>query len=328
MKKLFFITLIILTISSCSYDEPEKVSEEEVTKVSAVQMQVVGSLIEGMSVCYDKNNTCKQTDKNGMVEFDAFGDYSFKIRDINLSTLKIDANRTIISPYTLFDKNETLAGRSVLLLHAFDKSEKIDDEEVLLSLSPYIPKIKDFPTLLAKSKVELIPKDLNEILNLNNSDTNSSDNNDTNDTSRFVYTYELLKYTTNDLNLSGVKEHNITINFTENNITRDDKQFHVEIPDKSSYEHLNKVMKFVDLAVDKNVTFNNFEQKYLLTKNSLISFNLGDKYVVSAIVKKDHVVLQFFDNSSRITDETILILSEEENVLSTNLLDIYLETEE
>lgn len=325
MKKLFLITFIILAISSCSYDEPKKTSDEEVTKIFAVQMQVVGSLIEGMSVCYDKNNTCKQTDKNGMVEFDTFGKYSFKIRDINLSTLKIDANRTIISPYTLFDKNETLAGRSVLLLHAFDKGEKIDDEEVLLSLSTYIPKIKDFPTLLAKSKIEIIPKDINTILNMGNSDSNSSDENDT---SRFVNEYELLRYTTNDSNLSNVKEHNITINFTENNITRDNKQFHVDIPNKESYERLDSVMKFVDLAVDKNVTFNNFEEKYLLTKNSLTSFNLGEKYVVSAIVKKDHVVLQFFDNSSRITDETILILNEEENVLSTNLLDIYCKIEE
>jgi hypothetical protein len=325
LKKLFLITFIILAISSCSYDEPKKTSDEEVTKIFAVQMQVVGSLIEGMSVCYDKNNTCKQTDKNGMVEFDTFGKYSFKIRDINLSTLKIDANRTIISPYTLFDKNETLAGRSVLLLHAFDKGEKIDDEEVLLSLSTYIPKIKDFPTLLAKSKIEIIPKDINTILNMGNSDSNSSDENDT---SRFVNEYELLRYTTNDSNLSNVKEHNITINFTENNITRDNKQFHVDIPNKESYERLDSVMKFVDLAVDKNVTFNNFEEKYLLTKNSLTSFNLGEKYVVSAIVKKDHVVLQFFDNSSRITDETILILNEEENVLSTNLLDIYCKIEE
>ena len=322
MKKVFLIIFIILGINSCSYEETEKDSEEQVEKkVSAVQIQVVGSLIEGLTVCYDKNNTCKQTNKSGMVEFDVFGKYSFKIRDINLSTLKIDNNRTIVSPYTLFDKNETLAQRSVLLFHAFDKGEKIDDEEVLLSLSSYIPDIKDFPTLLAKSKVETVVKDLNEILNLNN-DSNSSDNNDTNDTSRFVDEFELLRYTTNEFNLSNVKEHNITINFTDNNITRDEQVFHVDIPKKSSYESLNEVMKFVDLSVDKNVTIDNFEEKYLLTKNSLTSFNLGDKYVVTSIVKKDHIVIQFFDNASRISDETILITNDEDNVLSTNLLDL------
>jgi len=320
-----------MSIISCSYEEQNGSTDEEVEKVFAVQIQVVGSLIEGVTVCYDANNTCKQTNNKGMVEFDTFGKYSFKIRDIPLSTLNIDNNRTIVSPYTLFDKNETIAGRSVLLLHAFDKSEKIDDEEVLLSLSSYIPKIKDFPTLLAKAKIEIIPKDLNTILqNATNGDSNASDANatDANDTSRFVDTYELLRYSTNDLNLSEVKVHEIIINFTENNITRDGEHFHVEIPSKESYESLNSVMHFVDFAMDKNVSFNNFEEKYQLIKTSLTSFNLGERYVVSSIVKKDHVVIEFFDTTTRLTDETILIVSDDDNVLSTNIFDLYIEEDD
>ena len=325
--KFLFILFTVLAVGACSYEEPKKNPEEETKeKIFAVQMQLVGSIIEGLTVCFDENNTCKKTNNSGMVEFENFGKYSFKIRDINLSTLEIDTNRTIVSPYTLFDKNETLAKRSVLLLHAFDKGKTIDDEQVLLSLSSYIPDIKDFPSLLAESKVELIPKDINEILNLNNTDSNNSENNDTNDTSRFAYEYELLRYTTNEFNITdNANEHNITINFTESNITRDGKDSHIVIPDKSSYESLDNIMKFVDLAVDKNVTIDNFEEKYLLTKNSLTSFNLGDKYVVNAIVKEDHVVLEFFENSSRIKDETILIETDEDNILLTSMLNLRLD---
>jgi len=307
--KFFLMIFTILLFVSCSYQEKDtKIEEEEVEKKFSVQMQVVGSLIEGLTVCYDKNNICKQTDKNGMVEFDFFGNYSFKIRDINLSTLTIENNRTIISPYTLFDKNETLARRSILLIHAFDKGTKIDDEEVLLSLSSYIPKVNDFLTLLSKTKLKIVPKDIN-------------------DSSHFVDEYELLGYITNDFNISDSKEHNITINFTENNITRDGKETHLVIPTKSTYESLNGIMKFIDLANDKNVSFDNFNQKYLLTKKSLTSFNLGDKYIVNSIVKEDHVVMEFFDNASRIKDETILIISDEDDVLSTNILDLRIRQE-
>ncbi|CAA6808861.1 MAG: Unknown protein [uncultured Sulfurovum sp.] len=291
--KFLLVTFLILGITACSYEESKTESTEEVEKVSAVQIQVVGSVIEGLTVCFDKNNSCKQTTTEGMVEFDSFGTYSFKVRDIEISTLTIDNNRTIISPYSLFDQNDTLAEQTLLLLHAFDKSETIDDEEVLLTLSSYIPEVQSFQELF---------DDINES--------------------------RMLKYVTNDFNVSDSTEHNITINFSESNITRDNESTTIVVPTKESYESLDTIMNFVDLAVDKNVTLDNFDDNYLLTKSSLTSFNLGDKYVVTAVVKKDHVVLQFFDNTSRTTDEAILVTNSDENVLSTTLLDIRFEEPE
>jgi len=350
---------IVLVIGACSYEEPTDKKEEEIKKVASVQIQVVGSLIEGLTVCYDKNNSCKQTNKHGMVEFDNFGTYSFKVRDMSLSKLKIDSNRTIVSPYTLFDKNETLAQRTILLLHAFDKSKSIEDEEVLLSLSSYISDESSVEELLAKTYIDVNCTDMNganincsdvSCTDVNGSNINYSDSNCTNIDSTdinctyiknsednstegnilevLVVKYELLKYRTNDYNVSEIQEHNITINFTESNITRDGKHSHIVIPKKSSYETLNDVMKFVDLSVDKNVTIDNFEEKYLLTKNSLISFNLGDRYVVRSLVKEEHVVLEFFENSSRIKDETVLIVTDEDNVLSTSMLNLRFEDTE
>jgi hypothetical protein len=261
-----------------------------------------------------------------MVEFDEFGEYSFKVRNIHIGKLKVDANRTIVSPYDFFDQNETQAQRAILLLHAFDKSENITDEEVLLTLSTYIPEAESFESLFETIELNSTYADIN-ISDVNiSSEANSTDINatDGNVTAELISQYEILSYSTNENNITGAKEHNITINFTEHNITRDGVEVNLEVPIKESYGSLNQVMNFVDIVNDKNVTINNFEEKYLVTKTSLISFNLGDRYVVNTIVKKDHVVLEFFDNTSRITDEAILITSEDEDVLSTNLLDIYL----
>jgi hypothetical protein len=304
----------------CTYEEPKKKVEKEVEKVFAVDIQVVGSLIEGMTVCFDEKNLCKHTDKYGMVQFDDMGTYSFKIRDMHISKVEIDTNRTIISPYQFFEDNETLAKRTILLLHAFDKTEDLSDEQVLLTLSSYIPKDKSIKSLLAKTKWKSTYKDVN------NTKVGSTEENIT---KVLVSKHEVLQYMTNDLNITNNKEHNITINFSENNITRDDDDMvHINIPSKLSYANLNDVMKFVDLSYDKNVTINNSEEKYLLTKNSLTSFNIGEKYLVTAIVREDHVVLSFLDNTSRITDESILIVNAIDNILSTHLLDLELEESE
>jgi len=145
------LVVILFLILGC--DDPKEVApkepnQEEEIKILPVQLQVVGSLIEGMVVC-DNNNSCKSTDNNGVVSFDKFGQYSFKINDINLSTLTIDTNKTILSPYTFFENNATLAKDFFLLLHAFDKGSNIADEKVALTFSSYIPTattIEDFIT--------------------------------------------------------------------------------------------------------------------------------------------------------------------------------------
>jgi len=317
MLKIIEILILTILMVGCTYEEPKESVPEVVDKVFAVDIQVVGSLIEGMSVCFDEKNICKFTNKYGMVQFDDMGTYSFRIRDMNISQVEIDANRTIVSPYVLFDTNDTLAKRALLLFHAFDKSEDITDEEVLLTLSTYIPTDKSIKSLIGKTKVDLTYMDVN------NTEANSTEENIT---KVLVSEYEVLNYITNDLNISNSNEHNITINFSENNITRDDNDMvHIAIPNKSSYESLDDVMKFVDLALDKNVSINNSDEKYLLTKNSLTSFNLGERYLVSAIVKEDHVVISFLDNISRITDESTLIVNDMDNILSTNLLDLYVD---
>jgi len=142
--------MIILMFLGC--DDPVEsteptTNEEETTVELPVQIQVVGSLIEGMIVC-DSNNSCKQTDTNGMVSFEKFDDYAFKINDINISSLSIDSNMTIVSPYTFFDTNDTLAKNFLLLLHAFDKGSDITDETVSLTFSSYIPTVISIKTFI------------------------------------------------------------------------------------------------------------------------------------------------------------------------------------
>jgi len=106
-----------------------------------------------MVVC-DTNNSCKKSDSDGMVAFEKFDDYNFKINDINVSSLLIDSNRTIVSPYKLFDTNDTLAKNFLLLLHAFDKSSDISDEKVVLSFSSYIPKANNIRTFIDEHREE------------------------------------------------------------------------------------------------------------------------------------------------------------------------------
>ena len=145
------LSLIFVIIVGC--DDPQeniepKNDQEELVEKLPVQLQVIGSL-EGIIVC-DSNSSCKETDSNGVVSFDTFGHYSFKINDINISTFEIDSNITVVSPYKLFEDNETLAKNFLLLLHAFDKGSDIADEEVSLSFSSYIPTattIKNFINL-------------------------------------------------------------------------------------------------------------------------------------------------------------------------------------
>ena len=141
--KILKIVLMTIAFLFLACDDPKEsiattTNEEEPTVILPVQIQVLGSLIEGMIVC-DTNNSCKQTDSDGVVSFEEFGDYNFKINDINVSSLTIDSNNTIVSPYTFFESNETLAKNFLLLLHAFDKGSDITDEKVSLTFSSYIP---------------------------------------------------------------------------------------------------------------------------------------------------------------------------------------------
>ncbi len=147
-------------------------NEEESTVILPVQIQVVGSLIEGMVVC-DDSNSCKQTDSNGMVAFEKFGDYAFKINDINVSSLTIDSNMTIVSPYTFFENNETLAKTFLLVLHAFDKGSDITDEKVFLTFSSFIPVATDIKTFIEENLDE---EDLVYSVNEHNITIDTEDN--------------------------------------------------------------------------------------------------------------------------------------------------------
>ncbi|CAA6816268.1 MAG: Unknown protein [uncultured Sulfurovum sp.] len=290
MKRILILISLGLFIVACSYEEQTTSVEEEESFPAAVQIQVVGSTVEGLTVCFDTNNTCKKTNTNGVVEYESFGDYRFMIRDINITTLTIDNNRTIVSPYKLFDANETMAKRFLMLLHAFSKSSDPTDEAVLLTLSDYIPVEKSIEELLDKTAI----------------DSNT--------------THETLKYTIN--------EHNVSIDFDESNITRDDKTYNLSIPSKKAYQALETVKNFVDFAVDKNVSLDNFEDKFLFVKQSLTTFSLGDKYTVTTIVKEDEVFLDFLDNESRTTDRTTLIETNNSKVLTTSLLSLRINSDE
>jgi len=167
------IILTILGIISCSYEEPVTPPVEETTE-AAVQLELVGSQIEGLTVCFDANNTCKKTSTTGVVDYTYFGEYRFMIRDMNITTLSIDANRTVISPYELFESNETLAQRFLVLIHAFSKSTDPTDDSVLLTLSKFIPENTNISALLANNILTYSIDDNN--VSINFSDNNISRN--------------------------------------------------------------------------------------------------------------------------------------------------------
>lgn len=272
------IMLALIGIGGCSYEDPVIVAPvEETTGEATVQLELVGSQIEGLTVCFDVNNTCKKTSRTGVVDYSHFGDYRFMIREMNITTLAIDTNRTVVSPYDLFEANETLAQRFLILLHAFSKSPDPTDDSVLLTLSNFIPKDTNISTLLANN---------------------------------------ILEY--------SIDDNNVSINFSEHNISRNGIDFKQTVPSKVAYESLELVKDFVDLAKDKNVSLDNFEEKYLLGKTSLTTFTLGSKYTVTTKLEGDKVLLKFLDTETRVTDTAILIDNNQTEVLSTNLISLRL----
>ena len=175
--KILKIVILAVAFLFLGCDDPEESTsttsnEEEATVILPVQIQVIGSLIEGMIVC-DNNNSCKQTDSDGIVSFDKFGAYDFKINDINVSSLNIDSNVTIVSPYTFFENNETLAKNFLLLLHAFDKGSDITDEKVSLTFSSYIPTTTSIKTFIEE---KLDGEDLVYSVNEHNITIDTEDN--------------------------------------------------------------------------------------------------------------------------------------------------------
>lgn len=260
--KILVLLWTVISLTSCSCGDEEESVEDNKSEALGIEIQVVGSLIEGMTLCLD-NNVCKKTDSDGMVAFDSFGSYNFKINDINVYNLKIDSNNTIISPYDLFENNETLAKDFLLLLHAFDKGSDISDEKVSLTFSSYIPTATTIESFI----VEHI------------------------DDEDIVY---------------SVNDHNITIDTADNSIDRDGTDFPIDVPTKNAYALLNKISDFITVAHDKNVTLDNIETKYLLKKETLSSFSLGDSYIFTASAKEDEVVVEIYDRKARSTDSATL----------------------
>lgn len=293
------IVLLSMGLSGCSCEEDADTTEL-LTPLN-VQMQVLGSSIEGMTVCLD-NNVCKKTDTKGMVAFEKFGTYSFKINDMNISVLDIDKNKTLISPYALFDKNDTLAKDISLLIHAFDKSKDPSDKSVLLSFSSYIPKAESIEAFMLDHRVD---DNLTFVVNEHN---NTVDFN----ASKIYRDCEDKNVTVFDANASAF--------VTKTELKCD--EFIVDIAPKENYALLEEVSSFISLAEDKNVTLENIETKYLLKQETLTSFTLGESYRFSFFVEKDKVAVEIYDAASRTTDKAVLLESDDATTLLTNLTEI------
>jgi len=270
-KKIFIILSLLLFVSCDCGDSTKKDDEYK------VKIQMVGSEIEGLRLCSQllEEPICKKTDSNGMVEFKKKGNFTVSINEMNISTIEVKNDASVYSPYQLFEKDEDLAKKVLLLLHAFDKSEDISDEKVSLSFSKYIPKFDSIEKLIKEEEnLTLITYDINE--------------------------------------------HNVSIDWEDNTIIRDDKTSVIEVPTKEAYAQLNDVAQFVYMADDKNVTMDNLETKYHLKKETLTRFSLGDVYILNAIAKEDKVVIEVYNKESRVTDEVVLLESDDNNTLITD----------
>jgi len=270
-KKIFIILSLLLFVSCDCGDSTKKDDEYK------VKIQMVGSEIEGLRLCsqLSKEPICKKTDSNGMVEFKKEGNFTVSINEMNISTIEVKNDASVYSPYQLFENDEDLAKKVLLLFHAFDKSEDISDEKVSLSFSKYIPKFDSIEKLIKEEE------------NLT------------------LITYD-------------VNEHNISIDWEDNTIIRDDKTTVIEVPTKEAYAQLNDVAQFVYMADDKNVTMDNLETKYHLKKETLTRFSLGDAYILNAVAKDDKVVIEVYNKESRVTDEVVLLKSDDNNTLVTD----------
>ena len=295
------IILLAMGLSGCKYKEDEDVNTAKLPTPLNVQMQVLGSTIEGMTVCLD-NNVCKKTDSKGMVAFEKFGSYTFKINDMHISTLEIDNNKTLISPYVLFDKNDTLAKDISLVIHAFDKSKDPSDESVLLSFSSYIPKAESIEAFIADNKVD---GNLTYVINDHNNtiDFNASK----------IY---------RDCKNEEVSVYDTNVGEFVTRLELKCDEFVVDIAPKENYVLLEDVSAFIALAEDNNVTLENIETKYLLKQETLTSFTLGDRYRFSFFAEKEKVVVEIYDAQSRITDKGELLKSDDVHSLLTNLTQI------
>jgi len=149
LKYLLLSTVIVLLCVGCSSDKND---DEEVLKVnSSVLIQTAGIKIEGLTICLE--DTCKTTDKEGAVKFKKNGTYTFRLNNLHLASLDINTSKVLITPYILFDTNDTMAQWFELCLHAFDKKNNFDTYSVTLTDSTYIPLFDDFQMFIKNNKI-------------------------------------------------------------------------------------------------------------------------------------------------------------------------------
>lgn len=300
MLKWMNILMIVLLIglSGCKYKEDEDINSTKAPIPLNVQMQVIGSHIEGMTVCFN-NDICKKTDIKGMVAFEKIGSYSFKIKDMNISTINIEQNKTIITPYVLFEKDDILAKNTALLIHAFDKDSDPTDQSVLLSFSSYIPKANNITTFISEQRID---DNLTFLINEHNNtiDFNSSK------------IYRDCK----DENMSIFDEN--TSAFVTSLVFHCD-EFLLDIPSKDAYATLADVTAFIALAENKNIRLENIETTYILRQETLTSFMLGESYRFSFFAEKEKVIVEIFDTQTGTTDKAELLENDDENTLLSNL---------
>jgi len=282
--QITFGLLLLFSFVACDCDDSEDSKKED---EYTVKIEMVGSAIEGLTLCttIDEASICKKTDSRGMVEFKEGKRFNIALNDMNLTTIEIEHNASVYSPFQLFSE-ERFAKKVLLLLHAFDKSEDITDEQVLLSFSKYIPNFASIKELIEKEE------------NLT-----------------------LISYEVND--------HNVTIDWEDNTILRDSAEVAiVDVASKEAYYRLNSVARFVYLAEDKNVTMDNLETKYLLKRDSLTRFSLGEEYSLHAFAKDNDVIVELYNKKTRTTDELKLLDGEDNNTLRMDYLSLVFSEEE
>lgn len=284
---IFMFTLLLMFngCGSCD-DESENTLENEETY--SVHIQMVSSIIEGMTVC-SSDDICKDTDENGMVYFNELGTYEFKVRDMILSTLDINQSKTIVSPYKLFEDN-VLAKQVILLLHAFDKGSDPSDENVQLFLSSYVPIAENISSFIDSNKES-------EFINYSVGEHNNS-----------IDTFS-------DIIYRDCEEG------TEHLNQRCDV-YRLNIPTQTAYSKLDNIAEFITKSENKNVIIDNIDTKYSLKQISLTSFYLGDRYIFSFYPDNELVKVKLYDTHYQSTDEMNLLDSDNNSVLNMEYISI------
>lgn len=153
-KQISGLIFILLFIAGCSCSESvdNKKAEETTEAPPMVWIQMAYPKVEGLSICSELE--CKHTDADGMAVFSAFGRYTFRINQMELGSINVENNRTLVTPANLMSLNDAYPKWLELFLHACDRDEYPDDERVLLTFSPFIPSDGNFTDLLENSVID------------------------------------------------------------------------------------------------------------------------------------------------------------------------------